>query len=323
MDKLSFITTLKFIRGQLLSWILSAPKRKAFQLTEYEKIQDLKVSPDGISETSLYEKNGKYYVVKILYARRGTLDYEYTLNQASMYSVLGDIEYRQSSGDRVCFPKLVDLIDGTPIVLVREYIDGELLADAPLATQRGVLKECLVALQYATGKIAPMVKRQLPRRSNMLMLVTFPVYLGIALIRGAVTFRIALRATVLFFKLSSSLSWFRTNYTLMHRDLHPGNIIVNGTRISIIDTESTLLAENGSDMAMSFLSYYESDNVKANIDYLKSTLSPGDWRKFSLLSIFYMIQLIASDITTEDGFAKQTRDYFVILVDCIVPSLLG
>lgn len=323
MEKLSFITTLKFVRGQILSWVMPSLKVLPLDVFAYRKVQSLKVSQDGHSETSVCEKDNRLYIAKTLFAYRWTLEYEYLLNQASMYSVLSDIRIKSSTGRDINFPKLKGFFNGTPYVLVREFVSGESIECKALDFQREIFLDSINALRSCMKQISPEIKKCLPRRSNMLMLVTFPVYAGISFLRGRVSFRILIRSIILFVKHSTSISWFNTDYVLTHRDLHPGNILLRDNNITIIDTEEALLTEDGTDMAVSFLRYFDWSDMTPNIEFLKQSISSEEHGKFLILSIFYTLQFMATDTSSEEDLTKKTRDYLTIIIDSIAPSLFG
>lgn len=323
MENLSFLTTPKFVRGQILSWLMPSFKISPVYLPGYTRIRSLKRSQGGRSETILCEKNEKRLIVKILFAFRWTLEYEYLLNQASMNSILSDIKTKSKVGHIIGFPRAVCFSSGAPFVLVREFADGEPIEGLSISVQREILLESICALRSATNQIPLLVKGKLPRRSNMLMLISFPVYAAISLFRKRASLRTVIKSIVLFVKLSPSISWFNTEYVLAHRDLHSGNILVRDSNITIIDTEAALLAEEGVDMAISFPRYYDWSNIKSNIEYLKQSVSPDRYGKFILLSIFYMMQFIASDTSSEEGLVNKTKNYLAILVESIAPALIG
>lgn len=324
MTSLSFLTVKDFIRGQLVSWFFTAPEKRNFHIQGYEKLKVLKRSPDGRLEIGIYKKGDNKFLIKSLFARKDSLEYKHILNEMSLLRFFEAYSPLNIDGYQLSFPRILDIfLENERILLIREYVVGNPLEEFSGDFQRKIFSLSLKAFSEISKKIDSETMKTLPRRSNALMVLSFPIYVLIASIRYPRYFVYFIKAVSIFIRCISSINPFKTSYTATHRDIHPGNIIVHDKKIAIIDIESTVFSEDGSDMAISFLNFYQHDDIDGNIAYLKSLSSSSEiYRKFILLSIFYMVRLIASDANSEEEFAKKTREYFLVFVDRIVPVIL-
>lgn len=261
----------------------------------YTFVRSIREGVNGLPTTALYRRDGKQYIVRILRARRNTLGYVQIVHEASILRVLQSFEKKTEDGYVIRFPKLVDVLaDDARIVLIREFVSGEIMEDLPPDRQLSIFREAVSFFSDITHDLKDEVREKLPRRSNFLMATSFPVYVLIAWMRDVFHPWIYLKSFWIFMKHIRFADLFSTKYILAHKDLQPRNIVINGKEIVIIDVEICLLAESGTDLARVFFAYWRRCGKDASLSFLESLkLSSEDRRKFLLLSSFLMIQLLA------------------------------
>lgn len=319
MTRLSFLTTSKFFKG----WYLSKLGFFFGKITEdmdipgYTFVRMMKKGVNGFPSTVLYQQCGKKYVARVLFARRNTLGYMQVMHEASILEVLQSFRKETEEGYTFRFPKVVDVLCGdNRIVLIKEFIEGETIESFSLEDQLDIFRKSLSFFQEITHKLKPHVRGQLPKRSNMLMVLSFPVYVFAAWTRDIFHPSMYLKSCFTFMKQIRYADVFSSNYVLAHKDLQPRNIITSGNEIVIIDMEICVLAESGTDLARSFFAYWKRCGQDMSMLFFESLkLSSDEKRRFLILTCFLIVQLLAmssrnifrdtSDDTIDiDGYLK-------------------
>lgn len=158
----------------------------------------------------------------------------------------------------------------------------------------------------------------LSRRSPKFLMWSFPFHFLAAVVKDIKNIRQYLRFFVLFYKLNPD---FAQELVFTHRDLHPGNIIINGNQIAIIDFEIAALAEPETDLAIAVKFYAK----KIGPDLTKKLIfdfapDKKSRRTFLRLTIFYTLQLLAIEDSKRELY-KDAQSYLTILEKDIIPNL--
>lgn len=321
MKNLHFLTTTNAVFGRFFTLIAPICNRKLVHNDGYRGIQTL--SQGGNLVTILCEKKGVKYIKKVLMAYPKTLEYEQMRHEISILKILNGVRKTTRTGRLIRVLKLTESFQGENyIYLIREYFDGTILQKFSINTQIDVLKECILFFKEISSSVDPRYLAMIPKRSNFSLFATFPIYLIIACLKDLSRTAIFFHTFIIFIRLLPAVPWFVTDYTLNHKDLHPGNILVNGTSVGIIDTEITIFAESGTDLAVALPSYC-SGLKQEDALYLINKLLEGDgYKKIITLSIFYTVQSIAMNSVNKLVDSKRELNYLNFLVRNIDSILL-
>lgn len=279
----------------------------------YDSYWDKKFS----SHNGLYKNSeGKKVVIKSLSSRFKNLKYKQISNEIAALQLLNKLIYK-SSGIKI--PHVIQHNrDFNKIIEVREYIEGVPLKEFNGIIVMDAVKKCIRFLKELSVSINQSDIDNLPRRSARFLAWTLPFYFLCSTIIDPKKIRQYFRLCTLFYKLNS---FSGQKYVFAHRDLHSGNIIINGSELSIIDFEVSALAEPETDLAIAAMRYSGELGADLIIKLINDLTEEGSSRKnFFRLTIFYAMQVLTIE-STNRKFYKETQDYLTMLEKNIIPVL--
>lgn len=312
-----FLSKLEFFLGQ--GWGVEKNDFDNFQFIDFLKDEGIK----NKTRIGIYQAAGRQKVIiKHLTYKVKNLLYEQILNEASMLRILEPFHSESSNDIIVRFPKILDVISGkNNIALVREYIAGESLNNFPIEFKLKVIKEFLRLMLIISARLDKKVKKILPKRSNLLMIISFPIYVFRAIARDWRHAKYYFGGALIFGKFIRYFSIFYPNYVLAHRDLHLKNIIVNGKQAVVIDHELCVLAEAETEIAIIFCQCWREFGIATIIKFLQETfVSAEQKKKFAVLSVYYTVQFLTIQPKDAEVY-HQLREYLEILLKKILPAL--
>lgn len=326
----SFLTLPRLLRGSFYDLVgsvsrsVAAEKRCPAKIGKYVLEESFHETAFSSLATGRYVgPAGETVVIRHLDYTRKNTTYQSMLHEASILSHLQGFSCKSGTNRLIRLPRAIAL-EKKPkeVVFIKEFVDGKTLSRFPEDIQLQVFQECLRFLECVTERFPASSFDRLPRRSNTLLCCVFPIYLFMAILRGLLSVREATSLARLFLIAVFSGSFLRTRYVLSHCDLHPDNIIVNDDEIVIIDNEALLLSDRHTDIGKAMRSYQSSVPLERICVFLKERLSTRkDRQKFSALSAYYMVQLLAT-CPKEKSYFTETREYLEVFLSEIVPRLL-
>ncbi|MCY4656570.1 MAG: phosphotransferase [Gammaproteobacteria bacterium] len=98
------------------------------------------------------------------------------------------------------------------------------------------------------------------------------------------------------FEILANLSKAPEHYSMIHADLHPGNIIKHGSRLHVIDFDDACFSWHLYDFAVTMLSYTDDENYRSLLDaFFKgySNLRSLPPKLMPSLNFFYLLRVLA------------------------------
>lgn len=296
-----FLTTQNLLKGKILGFfeqfLVSQKVYKDENNKRYKKIRDLNAGPYHPDSTiGIYEaSNKKKVIIKIFHYKLHNLNYEHVVNEANILKLLNNSEYSQTTKVKVGFPKFYEFFSSNDtLTLVTEYVKGRNLSLFSNDVKKKTILECVNFLNSISEKIDRRNLKNLPKRTPSHIILTFPIYFTIALLKNFKSFKDFFKLVIIFYVNYLNSGFGNPEYVITHRDLHPQNIIVSDKNIFIIDPEMCALLEKGTEIAITLRLYIRELGFKIVDEILKEVLKTTRQRKkFIGLTIFYTIQTLA------------------------------
>lgn len=298
MEKQELLTARNFLYSFLLGFLFPphiGPSPK--ELSGYRLVKKIKNEVEKkFNHSGVYENSrGAKVFIKHLSYKRKLIDYYHLLNEAHILRILNEISLINLGKYKIGFPGLINFSDESGnACLITEFVAGEKLGNLDQSTKLEIIRECLLAYRQIFKNFKKETIGKLPRRSPMLMLFSFLLYVMVALLRNPKNILKYARLCFFYYKFAFVSDLMHPKYVLAHKDLHSKNVIVNNNRVTILDHEISVLSEEETDLAIVVRMYLKELGSEKILELIKSFLvTKRQMRNFLKLSIFYSVQLLA------------------------------
>lgn len=327
MKTYQFLTTKKFFEGQLIR-LFSREKfaPRAFpKIAGYTLVKPLKEQTD-IDHNSIgiyQDRKQNTVVIKHLFSQKNAMAKYQLLNEKSMLDLLNTLSQEKVlAGYKISFPRLLSFRQtAREMYLAMELVDGQLLRDKTAVEKVQVVSKCLEFLEALSAEIPVDLQKQLPLRSALLQHLTLPIYVVIALLAKPKNAALYTQMFFIYYRYTLKNLFVKTPYTLAHKDLHQDNIMLNRSRITIIDPQVSVLSERFTDLAIVARLYLPEIGVSKLKKLLGEFLqTEHDKAAFVRLSIYFSFQLMAIK-GVEHKFYAGAIEYLSTLNKKLLPNL--
>ncbi len=324
---LHFLTKTNFLKGLFFSLMekYTNPQyqKRVFSYQNHKPLKVYKEKLDNINQSlvAIFKLNKKKLLVKKLSYKFHNLSYEHLLNEISMLIILNRSNRAKVKNNTISFPRIYKIVRKEhEITFAREYIEGKQLSRYSPGIKIKTIISCIDIFTKLTSQINVNEIKKLPKRSSLEISVTLPLYFIKALAKFPNNFANLISIfKEYYFNLTIS-TIFRPTYVLSHRDLHSNNIILNKMSTYIIDPEICTLAEELTDLSIVSRIYMRELGAKKINELLSYYLiSSNDWRIFCRLTIFYTVQILATQKKQSLEY-KEGLDYIDYLVEVFLPQ---
>lgn len=268
----------------------------------------------------LFKRGTDKYVVKHLKFKFKNLKYYQLRHEAEVLQTLAKIKPSEVNGFRITFPQLYSLIEkNDSITLIRHYVSGTSITELPIEEQKVILDAYIKGMRLINSQTIDS-SIDLPRIHNNRYATLFFVYIIQSIIKDWKNLKMYLSLGFDFYK-NYLLRKKQAKLCFAHRDLHDNNILVSGKNIYVIDLEVSEFTEEETDLAIIARYYLPTLGIQKISELIKSNLSTRQMKhNFNFLTIFYSIQLIASE-KLNDFYSIQANEYLQVFLNSI--SLLS
>lgn len=224
------------------------PARLPKTLGEYTLMKQLSTDNSGKTAKGMYKNsNGKYMFVKLLVANRFDYAYGTLNNELTLLSVIQEVmnrnrnnlpkKYANIQVAKVAFSEILP----NSITLGVEWISGSTISK--LSSKKQIAAYSLLSeyLDYLYGQMTQDEKARIAHRGIMSYILLYPIIFTRASQLHPQYRALLKRAAFTFIKLISSFIVHPPKLTLVHRDLHPENIMISKNKIHLIDLEFSVI----------------------------------------------------------------------------------
>lgn len=324
------ISTIEFIKGKVWTlidrYLPSNKNSVSLKIPHLKFVKRLKPASEKLaSRTALYKDiHNKKYVVRSMNYRFETLEYHQLKNEKNIFALLSKITNEKKHVLGISFPKIIwERDDSNTYTLVREYSEGTFLKDSSGKEKINTLRVCLKDFKKLTRYMSRDQISHISKRSPYLMIVLFPLYVIRALLKDPQLLAVSMQLSYIFYTNAFRQLIKKPSYVLAHRDLHSENIVIQKHKISIIDPEITLLAEEQTDLAIVARYYIDEIGTYGVLSLLDEFVKEDSQKEqFLRLTIFYAFQMLAFVPKKHYQYPMAQR-YIQQLKENIIPYLTG
>lgn len=237
----SFVTKLFYTFPIRDGYDIEAP----LKIGEYSFCKYLKSTTHPFALGLYQNQKGKKAVAKIWQGKRKDLHYFALYHESNVYNILSKVQNRSlkrlpAKLKGISIPSYIATIkDKDRLILLREFVAGKQLKSLnDTKKQVKYYNKCVGYIRNLGESCTALERSLITSKSAKNFLTLFPFILIVALFKNPIIFLEILKGARVFLANSSKLLQHKTN-TLIHGDLHPENIIVNGNKIKILDLEQT------------------------------------------------------------------------------------
>jgi hypothetical protein len=298
--QLHFLKTSRVLKGALIDFAAKALPKKSprawsdlpdYRLLRVFSEQEKRGCPFRVA--LFQDSKGQLVVVKQLQYRLRGSAYEQLWHEASTLALLGGCEKVQAlTRHRVHFSHFIDYIDRDgETIFIQAFIPGRTLAEYPKGFQVEALHECITFLAEISEKLCPATMALLPKRSNLLVALTFPLYLFGVLLRDWGKWPEFLLFGRMFLRSLNIRDLLAPRYVLTHRNLHTKNILVDNGVLTIIDLETCALVDEGAELPSGMWIYTSELGVDHSRILMNTfVFEAAQKKKFFGLSSYHILQ---------------------------------
>lgn len=329
-----FLTVPRFLKGavcSLLERFFFRPANSGYVFPRYPGYSWLAAvqvpNRENSNSLGVYQnKQGRKTIIKSLNYQTRNLAFEQFINEINVLRVMGRLfsgKAADSSAEyQVSVPVFYEVLEQKhQIAFVREFVEGKLLAEAPVQVKFEVLRHCLKFFSVFPRDDRRERYHTSAARPPLLMLLTFPFYWFAAVCKAPRRLGFYLRLAVIYYQKFSWQSIRHPRYVLAHKDLHSQNIILHTGRIVILDPQVAVYSEEGTDLAISARLYHQELGGENIAKLLQEFLFNNEQRdKFVRLTLFFAFQSLVFDKrlsadyqNTESYLQTATRDIFPLV----------
>lgn len=285
---------------------------------DYKYLKDLRTFPKQSFAVGLYEnKNGDKVVMKKWSGKIPNTHYYNLKHEINIYKTLS--KYINSQSD-VSFPSYKFSEEkNNSMTLVTEFFSGKSLKNYKGQLKQGdIYDKCVMFINEIGEKLNSEDRARIRARSPKSYLLLYPILFTAAFYQNPKMIRSHFRSLLLFIKYSYLLRR-NTKFSLVHGDLHQENILINGSKIKIIDLEQVMFTYPEFELATALGSMHNSFEFSQQILLKTEDLFKEDslrHRYFTLMSIFCMTYNFTEKLKVENLKSyKRLLDFVFVLND--------
>lgn len=271
----------------------------------------------------LGEKNGVPVIIRTLEYSYKNLKYNQVLNEVEMLKLLNKLRKRTKAYS-IVFPKVYSMRTSKHrLTVTREYIKGKQFIELTRQKKFTYLLNLVSAYRSLSRALTDEEISVLPKRSNTMLLLSFPLYFTVAMFRSESLRKTLVALAYSFYAHSFVLFLTRrkSEYVLTHRDLHSRNMLVSRKCLYVIDPEVSVLAQKETDLAIIARYFAPELGIPMVKKLLRNSLTTASEKhNFIRLAVFYTIQILAT-AQLNDRFYPQVVRFAPQLRKSIIPSI--
>ena len=221
------------------------PQKCKKKFSEYHLVRQIK--KNGKLQNfaiGVYERDGKKYFVKIWKKDKKDLSFYSAVNEFRVASVLS--EKLKNSSYKARIPDAVEVCQGSDnsYAFVYDFVDGRPLAKFDKNIQMICLKEIISSLNKVSEILTKEERKVFNVRGKIFYLSSIPLLTFISIKENTSKWKHLLKASIDCFLSARKLN---KKYSLAHRDIHVGNVMVTDNFIYLLDSEDMVLTLDGFD----------------------------------------------------------------------------
>ncbi len=238
----------------------------------YKLLKKIKKENDYIdSMIGCYTKKGNKFFIKTLSAYKKDYINYFMISEWLVSNIL--YKALKSKKSQITTPKPIEIIISDEFVsLVYEFLDAKTLSSFSTGYQAKVFIQIINELKKISNLLKKDEIRLFPKRSVFFYLISFPYLSLLTFFRTGRNFKIVTKAFLMTLKMIL-LQRINTGLSLAHRDLKPHNIMINDSKIFLIDIGRMALTVPGYDLALLSLDPAHSDLSESVEIKLKTSIS--------------------------------------------------